>query len=969
MDRYSRNAMQEDTQRLQQPSAGEARSPDLVATVITGPAPPPDAPGVKTLQFGATMVSGDDAPRRPGLDTQRTALSEPRGPSAGPERVLELGRYLVVKQIGAGGMGVVYTAHDPDLDRKLAIKVLRGTADADARARLLREAQAMAKLSHPNVVPVFDVGMHADQVFIAMDFIDGFDLRSWIERPRPWTEVVDVFLQAGAGLAAAHAAGLIHRDFKPDNVLLSVDAATDRLRAQVADFGLARLGDELPAPPQRGQDLNRSSVLEAQLTRHGTVVGTPAYMSPEQHDGVAVDPRTDQFSFCVALYEALYGKRPFSGPTLLALGELARSGQREPPPPGSKVPGWLHRLCLRGMQPDRKDRFPKMDALLAELQAGRNRGRRRLLALAGLGLAAAVASGTAWAMTGPGVCASGPERVQAVWNAGRRAAAEQAFTATGLPYAAGAWTGAATLLGDYGDAWAAMYVDTCEATHIRGEQSPELMDLRMTCLQHRLHDMDALLTLFERADVQVVKRAAEATVALPDLQACADAEALRNGALAPRPTSDPAVSQGLRERLQAARARASAGQSKEAVPELERIVDEALALADPSLGAAARLALAVAQALTGADEAASASAAGAVWQAIADRDDETLWHALHHSIYVVGYKLARKAEAARWIEHAQALLRRRGEPKALKRNLLLDIGMVEIAAGNPGGADAPLAEALALFERAYGADHARLAPPLNSLGAARLRAGRYPEAQALLVRAVAVAEKAGGPDHPDLVQPLNNLALALERQDRHDEAIAALRRSLTILERINRDDPNVGLIRQNIGGMLNLAGRPGEAKLELSAALELLERTIGPEHPAIAGTLNFTGDVARALGDLPGARAAYDRALGIRQKALGLEHPDLALCLLGLAEVDLAEGHFTEALARADQALALVAATAQDPGDLGLLHFARAKALRATGSPEQANLAGAAARTALEAAGLVGHKPLAELTRWQAEQP
>jgi tetratricopeptide (TPR) repeat protein len=481
--------------------------------------------------------------------------------------------------------------------------------------------------------------------------------------------------------------------------------------------------------------------------------------------------------------------------------------------------------------------------------------------------------------------------------------------------------------------------------------------------------MDALLGLFAAADRAVVKRAAEATIALPDLRACADAEALRNGALAPRPAVDPRVVDDLRTRLQAARARASAGKSKEAVPVLEAIVAEAITLADPSLIAPARLALARAQATSGAHEAASASATAAVWQAIADRDDETLWEAIRQVIHVVGYKLARKADAGPWIEHAQALLRRRGEPPELKASLLRDIGMVEIAAGNPGGADAPLAEAVAMFERLHGPESPRLSITLNALGAARLRAGRYAEAQALLERAVRLAETSGGPNHPDVGQALNNLALAYERQNRHDEAIAALRRTLDIVTRIDPEDPNIGIIRQNIGGMLHIAGRNEEAELELTAALEFLERHLGPEHPAIAGGLTFKGDVLRAQGDLPGARAAYQRAHDIRKQALGPDHPDLALALLGLAEVDLAEGKTASALAHLDRALAIVAGTAYDPGDLGLLHFARARALRILGSAEPAGAAAEAARMALTTAGLAGQKALGELTRWQAERP
>jgi serine/threonine-protein kinase len=570
-------------------------------------------------------------------------------------------------------------------------------------------------------------------------------------------------------------------------------------------------------------------------------------------------------------------------------------------------------------------------------------------------------------MSGPGLCEGGPERVAAVWSAERQAKAEQAFAATKLPYAADAWTGTAALLDGYAREWAGMYAEACAATQLRGEQSAELMDLRMTCLQRRLRDMDALLVLFEGADKAVVKRAAEAAAALPGVQACADAEALRNGASAPRPTVDATVVEALRERLRTARAKATAGKAKEAVTELEAIAGEATGLAEPSLTAAAKLALARAQMATGADEAAGATAAAAVWQAIADRDDETLSSALEFTIFVVGYKLGRAAEAKPWIEHAQAVLRRRGSPDGDKGDLLHEIGLVAIAAGDHEGAVAPLTEAISLLERVHGPEDHRLIEPLNGLGAARLRSGKYAEAQALLERALAIAEKTRGPAHPELAFPLNNLALSLERQNRYEESIAALRRTRDILAAINPDDPNVALVRQNIGGILHLSGKSAEAKGELKAAIEHFERTIGGEHPAVAGAWTFTGDVERALGDLAAARAAYTRACSIREKALGAEHPDLALCLLGLAEVDLAEAKFSSALAQADRALAVVAKGSLDPGDLGLMQFARAKALRATGAPGKAKEAAVAAREAFVKAGPAGEKGLGELTRWEAE--
>ncbi|HEY0136911.1 MAG TPA: serine/threonine-protein kinase, partial [Nannocystis sp.] len=466
-------------------------------------------------QLGATTASAElDATSRaaetlarmerraswPGIaQTRGTAAAGPGAPTM-PER---LGRYMVIKELGAGGMGVVYKAFDPDLDRKVALKLLLGQATPQARARLLREAQAMAKLSHPNVVPVFDVGVVDGQVFVAMDFVDGMTLSVWMESRHPWQDVVEVFVQAGRGLAAAHAVGLIHRDFKPDNVLLRRDPATGELQAQVADFGLARRDDETGESITRPEPAvvmqSRHSLLDQGLTRIGAVIGTPTYMSPEQHVGATVDARTDQFSFCVALFEALYGERPFTGETLEALA-IAASGPRRPPP-DRKVPGWLYRLCLRGMQPAREARFPDMEALLLEISRRRAQGRHRWFAAAG---GVAVIGALAAVLVNRGQpaeqrCAGGPARVAGVWDEAVQARAEQAFAATGVVYAADAWKAARGHVDRYGEAWATMYRDSCEATD-RGEQSAELMDLRTACLGRALQDLSALARLYVAAD-------------------------------------------------------------------------------------------------------------------------------------------------------------------------------------------------------------------------------------------------------------------------------------------------------------------------------------------------------------------------------------------------------------------------------------------------------------------------------------
>ncbi len=279
-------------------------------------------------------------------------------------------RFRLARRIGAGGMGEVWAAHDPDLDREVAVKLVRGEAD-----RLVGEARAMARLAHPNVVTVFDAGVHDDGAWIAMELVDGGNLRAWMKAGPPVRDVVAVFAAAGRGLAAAHRAGIVHRDFKPDNVMLGRDG-----RVRVGDFGLA-VGDA-------GDDA-------------AAVAGTPAYMAPEQQLGRAVDARADQFAFCVSMWEALGGERPFvpessvGMPTALGVGLAIIDDARGPHPP--RAPRWLRQVLDRGLAADRDARYPSMDALVDALEHGLGRRRRfAIAAAAGGGAAALVAAIALW---------------------------------------------------------------------------------------------------------------------------------------------------------------------------------------------------------------------------------------------------------------------------------------------------------------------------------------------------------------------------------------------------------------------------------------------------------------------------------------------------------------------------------------------------------------------------------------------
>jgi hypothetical protein len=314
------------------------------------------------------------------------------------ERGDKVGRFVVVRELGSGGMGAVYAAHDPQLDRQVALKVLRETrGDEEDRVRMLREGQAMARVTHANVITVYEVGTEGDMVFLAQELLDGGTLGTWLESQHAQDDIIAKFIAAGRGLAAAHAAGLVHRDFKPDNVLLGKDG-----RVRVADFGLARgsnLGAEVAAlavtargggPPQNDVDVTKSP-MDA-LTRTGTVMGTPMFMAPEQHKGERADARCDQFAFCVSLYHALYRAWPFEGKSAPALADAVIEGRLEPPPKAANVSPALRKIVVRGLATDPAARYPTMDALLADLERLRTPARPSRLPIV-LGVALIVLGG------------------------------------------------------------------------------------------------------------------------------------------------------------------------------------------------------------------------------------------------------------------------------------------------------------------------------------------------------------------------------------------------------------------------------------------------------------------------------------------------------------------------------------------------------------------------------------------------
>jgi len=366
---------------------------------------------------------------------------------------VRIGRFTVLRRLGEGAMGLVFSAYDEELDRKVAVKVLRRRLHGDTQGqnRMLREAQALAKLSHPNVVAIYEVGWFGDTLFLAMEFIEGRTVRQWLaDNPRSWREVLHVYMEAGRGLAAAHAAGMIHRDLKPDNILVGKDG-----RVRVVDFGLARrsgteaslverVHQPMPLVPQMPLMSQGSGRFDVSHTLAGSLVGTPAYMPPEQLEAGELDGRSDLFSFCVSLFEGLYGQRPFIADDADALRFAIKVGDLTDVPRDAIVPARLHRIVLHGLAAERNHRPKSMLELLAELRTVIDRPRRIwLVALGGLSAVSLMVGfiGAAALQRGASteVCTGAPARLVGVWDPPAREALQQAVLASGLSYAPDTW--------------------------------------------------------------------------------------------------------------------------------------------------------------------------------------------------------------------------------------------------------------------------------------------------------------------------------------------------------------------------------------------------------------------------------------------------------------------------------------------------------------------------------------------------
>jgi serine/threonine protein kinase len=818
-------------------------------------------------------------------------------------RAASLGRYTVLGMVGKGAMGEVYAAYDPDLDRKVAIKLLRvGRGSAgEGRIRLMREAQAIAKLSHPNVVTIYDVGTFQNDVFIAMQFVDGHTIGYWMHaEPRDWPEVLRVFSEAGRGLAAAHEKGMVHRDFKPDNVMIGLDGSV-----RVMDFGLARgvlerdenkagaAGEplvEAKVAQEIDPDLEltravdprtvivdrtgisgSSETLNVRITQTGAMLGTPAYMAPEQFRGLPIDARADQFSFCVALHEVLYGERPFAGRSFNELMESVLRSEVLPPPADTPVPSWVRNIVLRGLERNPDDRWPSMKALLEALdKVGTGAPRRRF--------AAAAAKKLAGVWEAPADL-SAPSPVETTTKAEIRAA----FLATDKKYAAAAFEKASLILDRYAKSWSDMYIDACEAAHVRGEQSVETLELRLAALEECLDGLRALSSVFCSANGEVVENAVGAANALGKVDRCADVELLR---AVVKPPADPATRaevDRMRTELAGIRVLCSVGHLSEGIRLIGPLAERARRTGYGPLVAEALCELGNLHIERRDAIAAAVAFEEAVWTAELSRHDMVTATATTQLVYAVGSAQLRFDAGDIWARYAETILRRMDGQEILWCWFLNNRGAMRHRQGRLHEALEDSRKALASKEKAYGPDSAEVGLSLSNEALILEELGDVTTAVDTMARALRTVESCLGPDHPRTALVLFNHAEILNRLERFEEGARMSARSLAILEGESAPDGVILSYPLTALGLAHLGcGRAERALPILERAAEI--RDGNEKQAALLGEVHFglASALAETGGDLDRARA-----LALRARDEYLREEILAVTTETLRRIDL----------------------------------------------------------------------------------
>jgi tetratricopeptide (TPR) repeat protein len=764
-----------------------------------------------------------------------------------------IGRYVVREHLGSGGMGVVYAADDPDLGRRVALKLVLTTwgrsPTMQQLERIQREAQAMAKVAHPSVVPVYDIGAWltdtGDQhLYIAMELVEGRDAAQWLaETPRAPTEIFAVFLDIARGLAAAHRGGIVHRDFKPSNVIVGDDG-----RARVTDFGLA-ITEELGSTPASGALPTGRSGAGTDPRSATAVVGTPGYMAPEQRRGEQVDARADQYSFCVALHEALYGVRP--PPSSQVLDDA--TGIRRAPVCRNRVPRAVWRVLCRGLAPDPDKRWRDLDAVVDALtQATRPRRRGIVLAAAAFATVIVVA-----APSRDVPCATGEAAFAQAWGPDTLGRIErERARARGTD--AAKWDVVSDALRRRVDAYATLLDETCTQADARHRR------LAMRCLGERRAELRTIAEVLRNDATVDITRLEDTVSGLADVDRCADTSSRAEEAYA---------AAGLREGLAEADVLFHMGRLDAALARVDSLLAEGDELEGEPLLAELYFERGAILETMSEFEAAEESLSRAYFAALTSAADSTAFEAARVLVFIFGEREGDHEAALHWARYARSSLDRLGTPPESEAQLLNSIGAAHQGRRKWVDATAAHRRALELRRRTLPPGDPDIAVSLNNLGNTLVETGAYDEAMEHHREAQRIWAADEGAESTAVAMSLLNQGNVEHLRHHNAEARRLYTEALAMYERIvGPEDPRTARAVFGLAQALYRLRETDEALVRYQQAFAAWEARLGPDNPSTAFAL---GPFARALadvGDLESASAALRRGIELRAQLYGPEH-------------------------------------------------------------------------------------------------
>ncbi len=882
-------------------------------------------------------------------------------------------RYTLLNLAGAGAMGRVWAAYDQQLDRRVAIKLLHDEGDdARGRGRLRREAKTLAQLAHPNVVTVYDVGQWRERAYVAMEFIDGSTLREWIEQTEPGIERLrEVLRRAGRGLAAAHAVGVVHRDFKPENLLVAAGPDGQTI-VKVTDFGLARRTLE---PTTDNLGLGPANLSSADTaTGHGTLAGTPLYMAPEQLAAQPATARSDQFAYCVTVFEALTGARPFAGSSLYQLSEAIAAGLA--PQALKGVPAALRRSLERGLAFDADDRHASLDVLMDALDPRKPRSRAAVWLGGVVALGAIVATTSVVNDRGPS-CDQGAALTAAVWNDTDQQHIREAFEATGMPYAVPSFRVTVEAADDYVRRWASAHDDACRDTHVHKVLSGQALDRRTTCLRSRLDEFEAVVSLLPKIDADGMANAVDAVGALSDIDDCKNIASL--DAVDPVPKGvDPQAVAELRGQL----ARGWA-QYRVRAPGLldaaRQATSDADALGHAPLQAEALELLGRAMSRAGDHRGAEETLHRALDIAERSRHDRVRASTQVALVSAVGSQPAR-AEAAQYLaSSAEATIARIGGAPRLRAEGRLFLASVMIrssrvdetieildevlaegrttdlgastiaqhrrllgnalnAKGDLEPAEAQYRAALELLVATFGDEHPQVAETRHSLGGVLMQLDRLEQAEQEVAEATRVWAAVGGTQRREYAMGLYGLGILAYYRGNYQDAGAYQRQSLEVARNVFPEgSTETASALSALADLAMIDLDYDRAATLLTEAAEILARVLRPDHPKVGQTWDSLGRAYIGLGHYERAEAVLQRSRELLARELGPTHLELGGPLSALAELAFLQQQHDVALEYYREVLAITkASVGEDHPDLAFEYTGIGRSLIATGHPHDA---------------------------------